>query len=172
MSKYLAKCICLINIHFFSTCCVQVSLNQILSLPIDNLLLKNKVCFLLKMYQTAYRQRKLLGMETFYILVWIMFVSCSFVSDSLRPCGLQPVLEILQARVLEWVAISFSRGSSQPRNRTCISYNRHILYHLSHQGSQTHDPDLICTCGLLESDTLPLSHEGLMATQRFSKLYT
>ena len=32
------------------------------------------------------------------------------------------VLEILQARILEWVAISFSRGSSQPRNWTCVSY--------------------------------------------------
>ena len=28
---------------------------------------------------------------------------------------------ILQARILEWVAISFSRGSSQPRNQNCIS---------------------------------------------------
>ena len=28
---------------------------------------------------------------------------------------------ILQARILEWVALSFSRGSSQPRNRTGIS---------------------------------------------------
>ena len=28
---------------------------------------------------------------------------------------------ILQARILEWVAISFSRGSSQPRDRTQIS---------------------------------------------------
>ena len=28
---------------------------------------------------------------------------------------------IFQARILEWVAISFSRGSSQPRNRTRIS---------------------------------------------------
>ena len=28
---------------------------------------------------------------------------------------------ILQARVLEWVAISFSRGSSQPRDRTRVS---------------------------------------------------
>ena len=28
---------------------------------------------------------------------------------------------ILQARVLEWVAISFSRGSSQPRDRTWVS---------------------------------------------------
>ena len=29
---------------------------------------------------------------------------------------------ILQARILEWVAISFSRGSSQPRNRTQVSF--------------------------------------------------
>ena len=29
---------------------------------------------------------------------------------------------ILQARVLEWVAISFSRGSSQPRDRTQVSH--------------------------------------------------
>ena len=28
---------------------------------------------------------------------------------------------ILQARILEWVAISFSRGSSQPRNQTHVS---------------------------------------------------
>ena len=28
---------------------------------------------------------------------------------------------ILQARILEWVAISFSRGSSSPRNRTQVS---------------------------------------------------
>ena len=28
---------------------------------------------------------------------------------------------ILQARILEWVAILFSRGFSQPRNRTLVS---------------------------------------------------
>ena len=28
---------------------------------------------------------------------------------------------ISQARILEWVAISFSSGSSQPRDRTCVS---------------------------------------------------
>ena len=28
---------------------------------------------------------------------------------------------ILQARILEWVAISFSRGSFQPTDRTCVS---------------------------------------------------
>ena len=35
---------------------------------------------------------------------------------------------ILQARVLEWVAISSSRGSSQPRGRTRLSYMRHLLH--------------------------------------------
>ena len=45
-------------------------------------------------------------------------------------------LGIFQAKVLEWVAISFSRGSSWPRNRTWVSHTvgRHF-YHLSHQGS-------------------------------------
>ena len=46
---------------------------------------------------------------------------------------------IFQARILQWVAISFSRGSSQPRHRThisCVSYiGRQLLYQLSHQGS-------------------------------------
>ena len=32
-----------------------------------------------------------------------------------------PSMGILQTRVLEWGAISFSRGSSQPRNRTPVS---------------------------------------------------
>ena len=39
---------------------------------------------------------------------------------------------ILQARILEWVAISSSRGSSRPRDRTHISYvsciGRRVLY--------------------------------------------
>ena len=45
------------------------------------------------------------------------------------------VYGILQARILEWVAIPFSRGSSQPRDQTWVScIGRQILYHLSHQG--------------------------------------
>ena len=38
---------------------------------------------------------------------------------------------ILQARILEWVAVSFSRGSSQPRDRTqvsCIAGRRFNLW--------------------------------------------
>ena len=37
---------------------------------------------------------------------------------------------ISQARILEWVAISFSRGSSWSRDWTCVSWiGRQILYH-------------------------------------------
>ena len=43
---------------------------------------------------------------------------------------------ILQVRILEWVAISFSRGSSPPRNQTHGLLNcRQILYRLSYEGS-------------------------------------
>ena len=43
---------------------------------------------------------------------------------------------IFQARALEWVAISFSRGSSQPRGWTRVSPHCSLaLYRLSHQGS-------------------------------------
>ena len=50
--------------------------------------------------------------------------SCSFVHG------------IFRARVLEWVAISFSRGSSWPRDRTQVScIVSKTLYRLSHQGS-------------------------------------
>ena len=40
---------------------------------------------------------------------------------------------ILQARILEWVAMTSSRGSSWPRDQTCASYisciSRWVLYH-------------------------------------------
>ena len=43
---------------------------------------------------------------------------------------------ILQARMLEWVAISSSRGSSQPRDRTRVSCTAGDSLSLSHLGSQ------------------------------------
>ena len=57
--------------------------------------------------------------------------SCPTLCNSLdcSPPG-SSVLGISQARILEWVAISFSRGSSWPRDWTQISYiDRRILYH-------------------------------------------
>ena len=46
------------------------------------------------------------------------------------------VHRIFQARIQEWVAISSSRASSQPRDCTNpgLLHCRQILYHLSHQG--------------------------------------
>ena len=42
---------------------------------------------------------------------------------------------IFQTRVLEWVAMSFSRGSSPPKDRTPVSHiASRCFYHLSHQG--------------------------------------
>ena len=55
---------------------------------------------------------------------------------TLRSYGLAcqaPVRGILQARILEWVAVPSSTGSSQPRVQTHISYvsciGRQVLYH-------------------------------------------
>ena len=48
--------------------------------------------------------------------------SCLTLCDPMD-CSLSDssVHEIFQARILEWVAISFSRGSSQPRDQTQVS---------------------------------------------------
>ena len=58
-------------------------------------------------------------------------------SNNLRPHGLSPpgssIHWIFQARVLEWVFISFSRGSSWPRDWTRVSrISCRRFYHLSH----------------------------------------
>jgi len=63
---------------------------------------------------------------------------CSLVTKSClslcnpMDCGLpgSSVHEISQARILEWVAISFSRASCQSRDQTCVfCIGRRILYH-------------------------------------------
>ena len=51
---------------------------------------------------------------------------------SLPGSSVQGVLEV---RILEWVAIPFSRGPSQCRDWTWVSCIAGILYHLSHHGS-------------------------------------
>ena len=57
-----------------------------------------------------------------YFVVCLVVQSCSTLCD---PIVCTPpdssIHGILQARILEWVAILFSRGSSQPRDRTQVS---------------------------------------------------
>ena len=60
----------------------------------------------------------------YYIMLLLLF-SCSVVSNSLQPYELcsppvSSVHEILQARILKWVAISLTRGSSLPRDQTLL----------------------------------------------------
>ena len=50
---------------------------------------------------------------------------------------------ILQARILEWVAISFSRGSSQPRDQTWVSYIAGRLFTVRPPGK----PAIVSTYG-------------------------
>ena len=65
----------------------------------------------------------------FYLLEWATVSLWSEVAQSCPTLcnpvdGSQPgssVHGILQARILEWVAISFSKGSSRPRDRTQVS---------------------------------------------------
>ena len=62
------------------------------------------------------------------------FQSLSHVRLSCDPmdCSLpgSSVHGIFWARTLKWVAISFSRGSSWPRDRTCVAFiDRRVLYH-------------------------------------------
>ena len=56
---------------------------------------------------------------------------CPVAKSCLTPCNPMDysppgssVQEILQARILEWVAIPFSRGSSRPRDRTQVSVTK------------------------------------------------
>ena len=76
-------------------------------------------------------------MVLLFIYVCMCTQSCPTLFDTLdySPPG-SSVHGTSQARILEQIAISYSRGSSQSRDRTCIScFGRQILYQLSHQGS-------------------------------------
>ena len=44
---------------------------------------------------------------------------------------------ILQAKILEWVAMPFSRWSSRPRDQTQVSCTEGRFLTVSHQGSPT-----------------------------------
>ena len=60
---------------------------------------------------------------------------------------------LLQARILEWVAIPLSRGSSRPKNWTHVSWvsciGMQVLYHQHHLGSPPRLPSYLPTQGVL-----------------------
>ena len=71
------------------------------------------------------------------VCVCVCVLSRSVISSLCDPMDCSPpgsaVHGIVQARILQWVAISFSRGSSWPRVLTCVScvfcIDRWTLYH-------------------------------------------
>ena len=65
------------------------------------------------------------------VVLTMLSDSHSLVSDSLQPKGCSlPSSSVRAILRLEWAAISSSRGSSQPRGQTWVSW--WILYRLSH----------------------------------------
>ena len=82
--------------------------------------------------------------------LWKWKWSRSVVSDSLQPVDCSPPSSsahgILQARILEWVAISFSRGSSRPRDRTQVSHiaGRHFNLCATREALLTTVKSLLC----------------------------
>ena len=117
--------------------------------------------------------------------------SCSTLCDPMdySPPGLS-VHGIFQKRILEWVAISFFRGSSHTRDWTCVfcifCIGRSILYHWAtmeakYQGSyvnygfiatdDTHSPNQLCViCGshLPNKDMTPSKLLHHMKTKHFA----
>ena len=83
------------------------------------------------------------------ICVCLVTQSCPTLCDPVEK-GLpsSSVHGILQTRILEWVAISFSRGSSRPKNRNDVSF---CLLHW-------------------QVDSLPLCHLGTPLKQNISSL--
>ena len=66
--------------------------------------------------------KAVLDTVTYVYILCLVVKSCpTIVTPWTVPCQAPLSMRFYQARTLEWVAISFSRGSSQPRYRTQVS---------------------------------------------------
>ena len=90
--------------------------------------------------------------------------SCPTLCDPMD-CSLRgsSVHGIFQARILEWVAISFSRGSSQPRKWTQVSHiaGRRFTSDLTGVATLVLQTNLPETPSYTEGETLKAKSEGL-----------
>ena len=103
--------------------------------PQDSLHLDNR----LVAYSSTYPEHYLVHSECWMYIVCACSVAQSYPIAQSCPTLCSPmdyslsgffVHGIFQARILEWVAIPYSRGSSQLRDRTQVSYiGRQVLYH-------------------------------------------
>ena len=102
-----------INLHFYQQCkrvsCSPRPLQHLWSLIVFEPLLKN--------FQWHPKPLRMKGRKKSEVAH-----SCPTLCDSMD-CSLpgSSIHGIVQVRILEWVVISFSRGSSRPRDRTLVS---------------------------------------------------
>ena len=95
------------------------------------------------------------------------FQSCPTLRDPMD-CGPpgSSVHGILQARILEWVALHSSRESSRPRDRICISKDpcigRQALYHECHLKYNVHPEKWVSS---LLDEFSQMDHTHLTSTQ-------
>ena len=83
---------------------------------------------------------------------------------------------ILQARILEWVAIPFSRGSSPPRDWTWVSWNsciagRFFTIWATREGPKAGAYSIIlslCVCANTPSETAPSLHINFLTLWRIT----
>ena len=82
---------------------------------------------------------------------------------------------ILQARRLEWVAISSSRGSSRRRDQTCVSctVGGFFTWWATGEGPQWHYylPKITPQQSVLQNCTFPLSQQGYIITFNWVTVY-
>ena len=106
----------------------------------------------------------------YYICACPVAQSCPALCDPMdcSPPG-SSIHVILQARILQGVAISFSRGSSRPRDRIRVSYISYtgswVLYHSHHLGFV-----YIYVCGLQSFGHLMRRADSLEKTLMLGKI--
>ena len=94
-----------------------------------------------------------------YILILCVLVTqlCPTLCDPMNysPLG-SSVHEILQARILEWVTISFSRGSSRPKDWMQVSCNAGRFFTIwANRGAQKNKNLSMSVTGILEWVAMP-----------------
>ena len=73
---------------------------------------------------------------------WVASIASDTVTPWTVACQVPRPMRILQTRILEWVVMPSSRGSSRPRDQTHISYcNPHLLCFL-HWGNRVYSLSL------------------------------
>ena len=92
-------------------------------MPSNHLILCHPLLFLPSIFPTIFPSTRVFSSESSLHIRSEVAQSCPTLCDPMDCCPPDSsVRGILQARILEWVAISFSRGSSWPRDQTQVSH--------------------------------------------------